>query len=87
MGVLMLFSLLPVPPPSYRCAHFAFLRYTETQTILVILNYSNKHRTLAFDVKGKQTASVLFSTVLNKNDGNLTGLHLARFEVLIAELK
>ena len=67
-------------------SYFAFLRYTEEQTILVVLNYANKRRTLNLSLDGKQTARPLFSTVPDKKDETLTGIHLAPFEVLIAEL-
>ena len=38
--------------------YVAFLRSTEAQTVLVVLNYSNTRHDLRFDVPGKQTARV-----------------------------
>ena len=42
--------------------YVAFLRTTEAQTVLVLLNYSNARHDLRFDVPGKQTARVRFSS-------------------------
>ena len=49
--------------------YVAFLRTTEAQTVLVLLNYSNARHELRFDVPGKQTARVRFSSA--RNDGDL----------------
>ena len=66
--------------------YVAFLRTTETQTVLVLLNYSNARHDLRFDVPGKQTAHVRFSTGRNSGDLSLADLSLDAYEVLIAEL-
>ena len=65
--------------------YFAFLRKTPEQTVLAVLNYSNKRRILAFDLPGK-TAHPLLSTTPGKKDEHVTAVHLSPFEVLIAEL-
>ncbi len=66
--------------------YFAFLRYTPQQSVLVILNYSDKPRRLSFDIPGKTIARLLFSSEINKTDESLAGIHLAPFEARIAEL-
>jgi alpha-glucosidase len=67
-------------------SYLAFLRETPEQTVLVVLNYSDKSRTLSFSVDGKQTARLLFSTVPDKPEESLNRITLAPYEVLIAEL-
>jgi alpha-glucosidase len=67
-------------------SYLAFLRETSAQTVLVVLNYSNKSRELAFEVNGKQTARPLFSTISGKKTEPLHQLHLNPYEILIAEL-
>lgn len=67
--------------------YFAFLRYTPEQTVLVVLNYSPEHHELKFNLAGKKTAHILFSSAgRSKKDEALTHLSLGAFEVLIAEL-
>lgn len=67
--------------------YFAFLRYTSEQTVLVVLNYSPEHHELKFNLAGKKTAHILFSSAgRSKKDEALTHLSLGAFEVLIAEL-
>ena len=67
--------------------YFAFLRYTPEQTVLVVLNYSPEHHELKFNLAGKKTAHILFSSAgRSKKDESLTHLSLGAFEVLIAEL-
>jgi alpha-glucosidase len=67
--------------------YFAFLRYTDQQTVLVVLNYSPKHHELKFNVAGKKSARVLFSSAgRSKKDEALSHLSIGAFEVFIAEL-
>ena len=67
-------------------SHFAFLRETPDQTVLVVLNTSNAHRTLRFDVPGKHVAQIVFSSRQGAGEQDLHALSLGAFEVLIAEL-
>ncbi len=67
-------------------SYFAFLRHTEEQTVLVVLNYSNHRRKLRFDIHGKQNAQIIFSSISGKRSASLANIHLAPFEALIAEL-
>ncbi len=79
--------------------YFAFLRILRPgspeaaqakrgQTVLVALNYSEKHHDLRLRVKGFKTARILFSSSgRSKTDEGLTSLALGAFEVLIAELR
>ncbi|MDX9991700.1 MAG: alpha-glucosidase [Anaerolineales bacterium] len=67
--------------------YLAFLRSTETQSILVLLNYSASHHELKFNIPGKKKAQILFSSAgRSKKDETLSQLSLGAFEVLIAEL-
>ena len=54
--------------------------------MLVLLNYSNVRHELRFDVPGKQTARVRFSSGRNGGDRSLARLSLDAYEVLIAAL-
>lgn len=68
--------------------YFAFLRYTDTQTVLVVLNYSPNQQQLKFNVPGKKQARVIFSSAgRGKKDQSLGKVGLGAFEVLIAELE
>jgi alpha-glucosidase len=67
-------------------SYFAFLRTTEAQTVLVLLNYSNVRRDLRFDVPGRQTARVRFSSRQYVGDRSLARISLDAYEVLIADL-
>ncbi|MEW6029499.1 MAG: alpha-glucosidase [Chloroflexota bacterium] len=80
--------------------YFAFLRTLRAssplrsaqreggQTVLVALNYSEKHHELSLKVKGYKTARMVFSSSgRSKTDGALANLVLGGFEVLIAELR
>jgi len=68
--------------------YFAFLRYTEEQTVLVVLNYSAGHHELKFSVPGKKQARIIFSSAgRGKRDQSLGKVSLGAFEVLIAELE
>jgi alpha-glucosidase len=67
--------------------YFAFLRFTETQTVLVVLNYSAKHHELKFNIPDKKIAHTLFSSAgRGKKDEPLSKVSLGAFEVLIVEL-
>ena len=63
-----------------------FLRHTEGQTCLVVLNYSDEAHTLAFDLDGSPPR-LIFSTTARSDAGNLSALTLAPFEIYIVELK
>jgi alpha-glucosidase len=68
--------------------YFAFLRFTDEQTVLVALNYSANHHEIKFNLPGKKAARVLFSSAgRSKKDEPLGKISLGAFEVLIAELK
>lgn len=68
--------------------YFAFLRFTETQTVLVVLNYSPQHRELKFTVPGKKQAHILFSSAgRGRRSQPLARMSVGAFEVLIAELE
>jgi len=68
--------------------YFAFLRYTDSQTVLVVLNYSATHHELKFNVPGKKHARIIFSSAgRSKRDQSLGKVGLGAFEVLIAELE
>jgi alpha-glucosidase len=67
--------------------YFAFLRFTETQTVLVVLNYSANHHELKFNIPDKKSAHALFSSAgRGKKDEPLSKVSLGAFEVLVAEL-
>jgi alpha-glucosidase len=64
--------------------YFAFLRTTIEQKCLVVLNYSNEHISLSFDLdlsKGMQ----IFSSPKNQTSGNLENINLDPFEIFIVE--
>jgi alpha-glucosidase len=65
--------------------YLAFLRSTGQQSCLVVLNYSDKAHTLAFDVGTDQT-KVVFSSETRGETANLQTLVLAPFEIFIAEI-
>jgi alpha-glucosidase len=65
--------------------YLAFLRSTGQQSCLVVLNYSDKMHTLAFDVGTEQT-KVVFSSEPRGKTANLQTLVLAPFEIFIAEI-
>ena len=62
-----------------------FLRQTEGQTCLVVLNYSENAHTLTFDL-GRAPARLLFSTQERAEAGDLSALTIAPFEVYIVAL-
>ncbi len=66
--------------------YFAFLRFTEQQTILVVLNYSPNRQELRFRLPQK-TAHLLFSSAGRAQKDDSTGkISVGAFEVYIAEL-
>ncbi|NUM48533.1 MAG: alpha-glucosidase [Anaerolineales bacterium] len=67
--------------------YFAFLRETPIQTVLVVLNYSARARTLRFSLEGFHTALPLFSTEPMKKEETLSKIHVAPYEVLLVELR
>ncbi len=68
--------------------YFAFLRFTDSQTVLVALNYSPMRHNLKFNLTGNKTAHILFSSAgRSKKDERLGRISLGAFEVLVAELK
>jgi len=62
-----------------------FLRHTEAQTCLVVLNYSETAHTLAFDLDNAPSR-LLFSSADRPDAGDLSALTIAPFEIYIAEL-
>ncbi|MEW6401693.1 MAG: alpha-glucosidase [Chloroflexota bacterium] len=69
-------------------AHFAFLRTTDMQSVLVVLNYSGQPQNLSLRVKGFRNLEVLFSSLeRSKKEEHLSKLTVGPFEALIAELK
>ncbi|MGC9396926.1 MAG: glycoside hydrolase family 13 protein [Anaerolineae bacterium] len=62
-----------------------FLRHTETQTYLVVLNFSETAQTLAFDLD-RTPSELLFSTADRVDVGDLSALAISPFEIYIAEL-
>lgn len=69
--------------------YFAFLRSIEdTQTILVVLNYSQQRQEPNLKLKGFKSARVLFSSLeRSKKDEILSGMIVGGFEALVAELQ
>jgi alpha-glucosidase len=65
--------------------YLAFLRSTGQQSCLVVLNYSDKPHTLAFDV-GTDHTTVIFSSEKRGETADLHHLTLAPFEIFIAEI-
>jgi len=71
--------------------YFAFLRVSEGQTVLVILNFSESKLEMDFsrikEIKD-HTLNVLFSSAVRSSvTPNLKKLHIGAFEVFIAEVK
>ena len=66
--------------------YVAFLRTTEAQSVLGLLNYANLRHKLRFDIPGKSTAHVRFSTLPDGGEQPLAHISLEAYEVLIAEL-
>ena len=66
--------------------YLAFLRETEEQTCLVVLNLSDTAQTLAFDL-GRPSAELVFSNAGHGEPAvDLSRLSLAPFEIIIAEI-
>jgi alpha-glucosidase len=67
--------------------YFAFLRRTEEQTVLVILNYSEQRQETKLKIKGLKSARILFSSSeRSRTEETLTSLTVIGHETLIAEL-
>jgi alpha-glucosidase len=68
--------------------YLAFLRHTEGQTVLVILNYSDKQLKLDFSRKlpTRRLRTLFSSAGRNRNEEDSRALHFGAFEVFIAEL-
>jgi len=68
--------------------YLAFLRSTPGQTVLVILNFSQKPQVLDFSQLPFETAHLLFSSAgRGQKEEGLQHIHLGGFEVYIAELR
>jgi alpha-glucosidase len=65
--------------------YIAFLRGTPEQTCLVVLNFSEKAHTLAFDLD-KEAAGLVFSSAERADGDDPSELEIAPFEIYIAEL-
>lgn len=69
--------------------YLAFLRQTEGQAVLVVLNFSKERQILSFarDIKSNKHLRTLFSSAgRNKTEETPKELHLGAFEVYIAEV-
>lgn len=67
--------------------YFAFVRTTEDQTILVVLNYSEQRQTLHFPKLPYKQAHLIFSSAgRSKREENLTEISMGAFEIYIGEL-
>ncbi len=67
--------------------YLAFLRFTETQTVLVVLNYSDKAHTLRFRLPGMRQVKTRFSSRAGRADSaTLRAFEIAPFEVFIGEV-
>jgi len=68
--------------------YLAFVRSSENQRVLVILNFSSKRQVLSFFGLHATTAHTLLSSAgRSKQDENLAELHLGAFEVYVAEIE
>jgi alpha-glucosidase len=67
-------------------SYLAFLRQTPEQTVLVVLNYTDRRRGLSFDLPGMTAGRVIFSSHDHAGEIGLDRLRLAPFEMLIVEL-
>jgi alpha-glucosidase len=67
--------------------YLAFLRVADHQSVLVILNYSEKHQTLHFPKLTYKKSHLIFSSTgrCNKEE-SLSGISVGPFEIYIAEL-
>ena len=70
--------------------YLAFLRTTEDQTCLVVLNYSDEAHTLSFDLDAYVADASLASLIVSNRDrpatADPTDLAIAPFEIYIAEV-
>jgi alpha-glucosidase len=67
--------------------YLAFLRRTEQQTVLVMLNFSESRPHLSFASLGYKSAQPIFSSAgRSKSEEKLSDIHLGAFEIFIAEL-
>jgi alpha-glucosidase len=68
--------------------YLAFLRQTEGQTVLVVLNYSGKRLSLDFSRQvGKHSLHTLFTSAGRGKTDTIRELHVGAFEALIVELE
>ncbi|NUQ86740.1 MAG: alpha-glucosidase C-terminal domain-containing protein [Anaerolineales bacterium] len=71
--------------------HFAFIRKSNDQTVLVVLNYSDSKLDLDFsrnkEIKGKSLHTLFSSAVRSRVDLDPKSIHIGAFEVFIAEVK
>jgi glycosidase len=71
--------------------YFAFLRVAAEQTVLVILNFSEKPLKLNFSrnqqLKGRNLGLLFSSAVRSATDLSTKELHIGAFEVFVAEVK
>lgn len=65
--------------------YLAFLRRSEEQSCLVVLNFSENPQSIKFDLE-ISASSVIFSSQERENEIDLEKLSLAPFEIFIAEL-
>ena len=67
--------------------YLAFLRETDNQLVLVLMNFSKERQSLNLSELSGKSARTLFSSAgRSKTVENLGQLHLAAFEIYIAEL-
>jgi alpha-glucosidase len=71
--------------------YFAFIRNTDEQTVLVVLNYSEKHLDLDFSINeqlaGNSLQLVFSSATRSKMELDSSKLHISAFEVFVAKVK
>lgn len=71
--------------------HFAFIRKSNEQTVLVALNYSDSKLDLDFsrakEIKGKSLHTLFSSAVRSRLELDPKSLHIGAFEVFIGEVK
>lgn len=67
-------------------AYLAFLRQTDEQTWLVVLNFSNEAHPLAFELEAKTVKCIFSSQIRGANSDSLSKLTIAPLEIYIAEL-
>ena len=67
--------------------YFAFLRTTDEQTLLVVLNYSTERQEIKYDLPQK-SAQIIFSSIKReKSEESARQFTVGAFEVYIAELQ